>query len=368
MHATILALATATPPYQFKQMDIAERFIDMLAITGEKKDLLLKTYQNSGISTRHCVMNDFQAPRQEWDFWGPDYPEIIPGMAHRNDFYKKKAPELAIVAAKKALENWGGDPSSITHVISVSCTGLIAPGIEYYLMEALDLPSTVNRLGINFMGCFGAFKGLSVAQAFAKENPSNRVLVVCTELCSLHLQTDLDYETIVANSLFADGAAAVIVGTNPQHFENPLWDIINMQSIGIENTFEKMSWEASDKGFLMRLSHTVPVHIGRHIQAFIQQLVPKGMSLETCDWAIHPGGKSIIQAIERTFKLKSSQTEASWQTLAHFGNMSSATFLFVLDSLSKQIEQNLWTIGLAFGPGLSVEGMLLRQAEKHSVS
>lgn len=364
MHATILALATATPPYQFQQMDIAERFIEMLAIAGDKKDLLLKTYQNSGILTRHCVMNDFKGGRQEWDFWGPDYPEIIPGMAHRNAFFKKKAPELAIEAAKKALENWGGDPSAITHVISVSCTGLIAPGIEYYLMQALDLPLSVNRLGINFMGCFGAFKGLSVAQAFAKENPKNRVLVVCTELCSLHLQTDLDYETIVANSLFADGAAAVIVGVDPQDSEKPMWDIMNMQSIGIENTFEKMSWEASDKGFLMRLSHTVPVHIGRHIQAFIKQLVSQDISLETCDWAIHPGGKSIIQAIERTFKLKSSQTEASWQTLANFGNMSSATYLFVLDYLSKQVQQTPWTIGLAFGPGLSVEGMLLHQTEQ----
>ena len=361
MSASILSLATAVPPHIYTQEKLADLFIDVLSIAPEKQDYLRTIYKNSGIQKRHCVMKDFNQERKEWDFWGPNYPETIPGMSHRNAFYKEKAPELALEAAKKALDLWGGDPQDITHVISVSCTGMMAPGIEYHLMKNLSLSPTVNRLGINFMGCFGAFKGLSVARAFANENPKHRVLVVCTELCSLHLQTHQDHDTIVANSIFADGSAAVIVGQNPRAEEKELWKIKNLQSIGIENTLEKMSWEASDSGFQMRLSHTVPVLIGRHIQSFVNQLVPSTIDLLNCDWPIHPGGKSIIQSIERTFNLNSTHTQSSWNTLANYGNMSSATFLFVLEHLSQQQQQSPWSIGLAFGPGLSVEGILLER-------
>jgi predicted naringenin-chalcone synthase len=364
MSASILSLGTAVPPYTYSQEKIADCLIDMLAIAPDKQDYLRKIYQNSGIQKRHCVMEDFNKERDQWSFWGSQYPQVIPGMSQRNAFYKKKAPELALEAARKALNLWGGALQDITHVISVSCTGVIAPGLEYYLMQGLQLSNSVNRLGINFMGCFGAFKGLSVARAFANENPKHRILLVCTELCSLHLQADQDHDTIVANSLFADGAAAVVVGQDPQTGEKELWEMKNIQSIGIDNSFDKMSWEASDQGFLMRLSHTVPVLIGRHIQAFVDQLLPPSLNPLTCDWAIHPGGKSIIQAIERAFKLNETHTHASWNTLANYGNMSSATFLFVLDHLSKQVQQAPWSIGLAFGPGLSVEGILLRRVSQ----
>lgn len=360
MNASLLALSSIVPPHAFPQEEIADRFIDFFSIDPEKSSALKKMYENSAIKKRHSVIGDFNLSREKWDFWGPDYPKTIPGMSKRNDTYKIEAPKLAIRVARKAIEEWGGALSEITHIISVSCTGVIAPGIEYLLMQELGLPATANRLGINFMGCFGAFKGLAVARAFALENPNHRVLLVCTELCTLHLQADLDQETLVGNSIFSDGAAAAIIGTHPREGEVALWDIIRTHSLGIENSLDKMSWEASDRGFLMRLSAKVPVLIKRRIEAFADDLLKGAVPPGECDWAIHPGGKSILQAVERALDLKPDQTQASWETFGNYGNMSSATFLFVLDLLARQPHRRRWSAGIAFGPGLSFEGILLQ--------
>jgi predicted naringenin-chalcone synthase len=362
MSPAIFALSKAVPTHAFKQRDIAQQIIDILSIQQEKNEFLLRVYQNSSIEKRYSVVSDFQHPRENWKFWGSQYPKTIPGMSERNLRYKQEAPALAERAAKLALERWGGEGARMTHIISVSCTGVIAPGIEYYLMQNLGLPSTINRIGINFMGCFGAFKGLSVARAFARENPEARILLVCTELCSLHLQADQDEDTIIANSLFSDGSAAAIIGSQAQSGEIPLWEIIQTHSLGFKNSLDKMSWEASDHGFLMRLSHTVPVHIKRHMQEFIRGLLIEGVQPEHCDWAIHPGGTSIVQAVEKALQLQPDQTQSSWRILSDYGNMSSATFLFVLDDLSYQTHLREWTAGVGFGPGLSAEGILLRRS------
>jgi len=359
MNVSILSLATAVPPYGLTQEQISDKLVDILSLEPEKAKLLKQIHQNSMIKTRYSVLQDFTKDRKEWNFWGAEFPKKIPGMASRNDVYKKEAPILALEACIQALEAWGGNLQDITHIISVSCTGMIAPGIEFDLMQRLELNPATQRLGINFMGCFGAFKGLSVAQAYAKENPQNRILLICTELCSLHFQIEPTPDNILANSLFSDGAAAAVIGAAPQPTETPLWTIRNSRSLGLEKTSDKMSWEAGDHGFVMQLSHTVPVLLGRQIGAFVDSLTGPHFSADHADWAIHPGGKSIIQAIERALHLKEGATQASWDTLANYGNMSSATFLFVLKRLFELRTANPWAVGIGFGPGLSVEGILL---------
>lgn len=361
MHPTIFALSTAVPSHVYQQEAIAQKSIDVLAINQEKAELLNRIYQHSSIHKRHSVIGDFHKGREEWEFWGSEYPKKVPGMTDRNLRYKQEAPRLAEEAARQVLEKWGGDPSSITHIISVSCTGVIAPGIEYYLMQNLGLSPAVNRIGINFMGCFGAFKGLSVAHAFAQANPLARILVVCTELCSLHMHVEDDSETIMANSLFADGSAAVIMGGHCRPEETPVWEIVRTHSFGFKNSMNKMSWEASDHGFRMRLCHTVPVLIKRHMKEFAENLLLKDLQIEECDWAIHPGGTSIVQAVEKSLQLQPNQTQSSWKTLGNYGNMSSATFLFVLEDLLRQPNRRAWTAGVGFGPGLSAEGILLKR-------
>jgi predicted naringenin-chalcone synthase len=358
-------LATAVPSYQFEQEEVIQKMISIFSIEGQQADKMKRLYRNTAIQTRHSVIGDFKHPRDQWKFWGCDYPGVIPPMSNRNAIYKQEAPKLAHQAANQALQAWGGDPSAITHIISVSCTGVMAPGIEFELINSLNLPRSVSRLGINFMGCFGAFKGLHVAQSFAKESRHHRILLVCTELCSLHLQSELTNDNIIANALFADGAAAVVVGADSKDWETRLWNIVKQSSYGLEDSLELMTWEAGDHGFWMRLSSQVPQIIHQHISAFTDTLLSSDIAVNECDWAIHPGGKAIIYAIEKALKLEKTQTQAAWETLSNYGNMSSATFLFVLQELLKQKSSKQWSIGIGFGPGLSIEGIVLRKPNSY---
>ncbi|MDP1881205.1 MAG: type III polyketide synthase [Parachlamydiaceae bacterium] len=361
MEASILAVSIAIPPFTFEQENISEQFIDILSLDAQQATMLKQLYHNSAINKRHTVISDFKKRREEWKFWGSDFPKTIPGMSERNQKFIEEAPKLAFEAANKALDSWGEERSSITHVISISCTGVMAPGIEFLLMQQLKLNPTVERLGINFMGCFGAFRGLSIAKSIAKENPKNRILMVCTELCSLHFQVEQTTDNILANSLFSDGAAAVIIGSHPNKNESALWEIDSIGSVGLENSLDKMTWEASDQGFVMKLSHKVPVLLGRNIKPFVDDLIDQRFSYSDCQWAIHPGGKSIIQAIEKVLELDRRLTMTSWDVLADYGNMSSATFLFLLHRLAEKKYSQKWILGVGFGPGLSFEGIVLKR-------
>jgi predicted naringenin-chalcone synthase len=362
MSSYILGLATAVPPFSITQNEAMRKQSLFFELSPQQEKQITALYQNSGITKRHIVTPDFSLDRAEWNFWGCDFPKTVPGMTKRNDVYKKEAPLLAHQAAEKAIKKWGGDPSQLTHVISVSCTGVVAPGIEFSLISTLGLQRTIMRLGINFMGCFGAFKGLEVANAFACANPNNRILVVCTELCSLHFQAELDSDNLLANSIFADGAAAVIVGGNPKDSEIPLWEIFNHRSIGLDNSLGQMSWEAGDNGYRMRLSNFVPVSIAKNIQPFIETLLENKVDISSCGWAVHPGGRAILHLVEKKLGITKDQTKASWETLTNYGNMSSATFLFVLENLILKGNIKNWTAGVGFGPGLSMEGVLLRKS------
>lgn len=365
MHSFLLALSTAVPRYRYDQERLADFMTSVLSLDAAEAAKLRKLYKNSAIKTRYSVLEDFSRPREDWTFWGDSFPHAVPGMTARNAAYKNEAHPLALEASRKALAEWGGSLDAITHLISASCTGVVVPGIEFELLNSLKLNRSVNRLGINFMGCFGAFKALAVAHAFAKENSKNRILLVCTELCSLHMQGGKTIDTLLANALFADGAAAAVVGGDVESWENSLWEIVKNQSMGLENSFEEMSWEASDTGFLMTLSQHVPQSIRNNIVAFsgslLQGAPSSTLAAADCDWAIHPGGKAIVKSIEEALNLKEDQTIPSWNTLANYGNMSSATFLFVLDELRRSKSMKEWSAGLGFGPGLSMEGILLRK-------
>lgn len=363
MTPNILSLATVNPPNVWSQEEIANKMVDMLQLDSEQGAHLRRIYKNTAIGFRHSIIPDFGEQRDGWKFWGKEYPNPSPGTSKRNEVYKRETPPLAHAAALKALNAWGGSPSEITHVIFVSCTGVMAPGVEFTLIQLLGLNRSVHRLGINLMGCFGAFKGLQVASAFAKESPQHRILLVCTELCSLHLQADLSHDTLLANALFADGSAAVVIGTDLRPSETPLFSIIRQNSFALDNSLDKMTWDVGDHGFFMQLSSFVPPLIKRHIQTLVTPLLKDQAEIGECDWPIHPGGKSIIHALERALDLKADQTKASWETLWNYGNMSSTTFLFVLERLHQQKSDKKWAAGVGFGPGLSMEGILLKRED-----
>lgn len=363
MKASILSLSTEVPEMSLSQEHFSASTARFLKLGNAHTHFLNKIASGSQIQKRHTAIADFLTDGFEGAFFGKQTIGSLPKTSQRNDFYKEAAPKLAEQVSAKALKQWGCDPETITHVISVSCTGMIAPGIEYLLIERLGLSPHVERLGINFMGCFGAFKGLAIAKALALENPQHRVLVVCTELCSLHFQADLSKDTMVANTIFADGAAAAIIGAHPQAEERPLLEIHNQRSAALKGTLDLMTWEAGDHGCRMRLSASVPTRLKENIVAFAERLIGPALSFKACSWAVHPGAKGILEAIATACSLDKEQLAASWKVLSKYGNMSSPTFLFVLDEILKQEHQKKWIAGLGFGPGLSFEGLLLKRVD-----
>lgn len=352
---SILALGKAVPAYSLDQFALAQVISDLMQLSDEEAWILERIYKNSAISRRYSVVPDIMHPKTRFC----QNPQSIRkvGMSERNQIYKTEAPNLAEKAARGALKDWGGKFEDITHVISVSCTGIMSPGIEYLMTTRLNLRSDVSLLGINQMGCFGAFKALKVANKIAKENPSYRILLVSTELCTLHFKPQGDMESIVIQSLFADGSAAAILGGNIKSNEQSLFKIEEEHSHLIKNTLNEMTWDAGDQGFDMTLSEKVPALIGEHLVPFVRKF--NGFQAEAWEWAIHPGGKSILESAEKVLKLDRSQTISSWNVLKEFGNLSSATFLYVLEDICKRKESRKNIIGLGFGPGLSIEGLSL---------
>lgn len=352
MTASILSIATKVPDASIDWEEFVLRIQHLLNLSLEEVRFLTKVVKGTWIENRHSVVSEiFQDGR---------FPSVGKETSARALIYQTLAPPLAEEVARRALNEWGGPFESITHVISVSCTGCIAPGIEFLLVDRLGLSRSVERLGINFMGCFGAFKGLAIAKALALENPKNRVLLVCTELCSLHFQQESTKEAFVANSLFGDGAAAVVVGAQADIGEKQHLSIRGQASLALPDSLELMTWDIGDTGFKMGLSPKVPEAIGEYIVPFSKKLAAP-IEFKDCLFAVHPGGRAIVEKVAEACSLEKAQVEASWSVLKQYGNMSSPTFLFVLDEILKKKNSLPWVLGLGFGPGLSIEGLLLKR-------
>lgn len=356
----ILAISTSVPDTCITPGDYINFMTELLSLKGRKAAILYDFVKRIEIKKRYSVIQDFKKPSQEWQFFDNLHPSNFPSTEKRNNIYKKEALTLSYSSSQKALEEWGRPRNEITHIIYVSCTGLQAPGIECLLVNRLKLSPTVNRLAINFMGCFGAFRAISVASAIATQNLSHRILIVCTELCSLHAQPDLKVDTIISNALFGDGSASMVIGSRRIEGEQALWEVERCSSAIIDNCQKAMTWDLSNHGFVMRLGSKVPKLFRHHIAKFASSLLDSKTDASDADWPVHPGGKAILKAIEEECKLSREQTQCSWDIISNFGNLSSATFPFVLDLLRKQ-KRLPWAVGLGFGPGLSMEGILLKK-------
>ena len=282
-----------------------------------------------------------------------------PTTARRMQRYALEAPPLALEAAQQALAASGVAAARLTHLVTVSCTGFSAPGIDVALIKGLGLPPSIGRVQIGFMGCHGALNGLRVAQAFVEAEPTARALLCAVELCSLHYQYGLNPEAIVANALFADGAAAAVVGGDDSNGCDR-WRIVACNSFLMPDSDADMTWRIGDHGFEMTLSAGVPNGIFRHLRAWLEPwLVSLGFPLATiAAWAIHPGGPRILSSVAAAMGLPAGATDASAQVLAECGNMSSPTVLFVLKRLERPVLPRP-CVALAFGPGLIAEAVLL---------
>ncbi|EMI18945.1 naringenin-chalcone synthase, partial [Rhodopirellula maiorica SM1] len=278
-----------------------------------------------------------------------------PTTAQRLVAYRDHGEGLAVEASQQAFADCDVRPDEITHLVTISCTGFHAPGVDIALIRQLGLPATVSRTNVGFMGCHGAMNGLRVAKAYADADPNARVLVVAVELCSLHQQYGWEPQRIVSNSLFADGAAAVI-GSGSDKAEAEQVTLTSSYSAIIPDTEEMMSWAIGDNGFEMYLSAEVPDVIRRATREPLDKwLNQSGLSLaEIQSWAIHPGGPRILDACGESLSLSESDLDASRSVLSRCGNMSSPTVLFVLNELLSS-GQKPPTLMLGFGPGLAME-------------
>lgn len=291
---------------------------------------------------------------------------IGPTTAERMTMYAEEVGPLAVRSSAAALAESGFAPESITHIVTVSCTGFVAPGADLALITALGLSPTVARTHVGFMGCHGALNGLRVANAFATADPAARVLVCAVELCTLHYYYGSAADKLIANAIFADGAAAV-VGCGGVGLENSgkgvgglgFWSLTASGSCLIPNSAAEMGWTVGDHGFEMSLSRRVPGLIASHLRPWLESwLGASGLSLaDIKSWAVHPGGPKIVSAAEEALGLTTEALAPSRAVFAEYGNMSSPTVLFILKRL-REANAPRPCIALGFGPGLVAEAAL----------
>lgn len=359
MTVHIRSIETAVPETVLRQADARALFARQSGVSRLGARLIGAAFDASAIDTRHTVVAELQGGDGVLLAGGE---MLNPSTAARNAIYRAEAPRLFLPAAEKALRSAGFAPEQVSHVITVSCTGFYSPGPDYELVRGLGLRPSTQRFHLGFMGCYGAFPALRAAAAFCEADPEAVVLIACVELCTIHLSTSNDPEQIVATSVFADGAAAAVVTARPAPAGAAVLAIERLESVLTPDGENEMAWTIGDHGFEMRLSTYVPSIIGRYITGAVRPLLGDEPAAEVPLWAVHPGGRSILDKVQAALELSDEQLTPSREVLRRFGNMSSATVLFILRDLLDGAGDEPERVGaMAFGPGLTVEtGLFVR--------
>lgn len=354
----VYGIGTAVPQHHVEQMDSAAIARGCVEVPPDRIRVFDEIYRRSGVKKRHSVvLSASQGPLEARQTFYTDHPKTSRRMA----IYETHAADLALTSARQAIETSGIETSAITHIVSVSCTGFHSPGFDIALIKGLSLSANVARTHIGFMGCQGAMNALRVAHGFVASDPDATVLLCATELCSLHQYAHWDTEKIVANALFADGSASVLLGARQAPLYSNGLRMIGSGATLIDNSTEAMSWKIADHGFEMTLSPTVPQLIASTIRPWMETWLSRyGLDLGSIrSWAVHPGGPRILTAFADAVDIPKSALDRSFDILANYGNMSSATILFILRSIMESKPEPGYLVAVAFGPGLTVEAALL---------
>jgi predicted naringenin-chalcone synthase len=255
------------------------------------------------------------------------------------------------------------DRAAITHMVVASCTGFTAPGLDQQLVEALGLDPALERTLIGFMGCAAAVNALKLARHIVRSDPGATVLVVNLELCTLHFQQTGSLERILTALLFGDGCSAALVSAKPEGVA-----LVDFRAVTIPKTEDLITWNIGDQGFDMHLSGDVPARIARALEAERMSNgdagIFRGEPPDAIDlWAVHAGGRTVLDAVEHGLGLKNDALRWSRGVLRDFGNMSSATLMFVLERMMRAGTAGLHGLGMAFGPGLVAETFRFRTVD-----
>lgn len=361
MHIQILGVGTAVPAGTITQGDAARLALAMYPHGAGHSSALPSLYERTLIRTRHSVLVDSSSngrpATQSFYPRASAQDDRGPTTARRMQRYEATAAALAEEAAAAAIENSLIASDEIAHLVTVSCSGFSAPGVDIGLIERLGLRRDVSRTHVGFMGCHGALNGLRVAAALAKSNPGKNVLLCCVEICSIHHQYPQQFDQMVANALFSDGAAATVLSSGTA--ASGEWQLLDQRSLVLRNSAEAMTWRIRDHGFEMSLSAGVPGLIRDSLRDWIEDwLIGRQLSIdEIGGWIVHPGGPQILAACQEALELPPTALRESYEVLAEYGNMSSPTVLFILERMRRAAEK-LPCVMLAFGPGLTIEGAL----------
>ncbi len=349
-HATVMALQTSVPERCYSQNEIAEFYLHRLGSEGKRRARAIRAVLNySGVSFRHSVVD-------------AAYFEEQKSTQQRNDRYMDEAIPLGEGVIRCGLECAGIDAAEITSFTVVSCTGFNIPGLDLILAGRLGMRSNLSRTCVFGMGCYGAFPGIQRAVDNIAAQPTGLALVLALELCTLHLQFDAAVETVVSTSLFADGAAMLLIGSEQTRTSAP--KLVDAETYCDYQTLDHMSFTVTDHGFRMYLSSYVPDVLAANVCGFVERLLSRH-DLRCKDvkfWAIHPGSKRIVEYIQKQLNLTDNQVAFSLETLRDYGNMSSATVLFVLERIIQTGAPCAGDYGImmAFGPGLTMEALLVQ--------
>ncbi|MGM7671848.1 type III polyketide synthase [Microbacterium sp. A93] len=374
--AVLRSLQTIVPDTQLVQEDVRDVFAAQPDIGRLAKRIVSASFNGSGIDTRYTVLEElsFSAETESPQFFDRTAGLLLePGTKARNEVYIREAGRLYVEAARRALDADSDiTAADITHVITVSCTGFYSPGPDYEIVRALGLRDSTRRYHLGFMGCYASMPALRAASEICAGDPDAVVLVVSVELCTLHLRSSDDPDMIIATSLFADGAAAGIVTARTFDSDVPGLVLDRFHTALIPEGNKDMAWTIGDHGFEMVLSTAVPQLIGEHIHDALRPLYVGepplaeafdggSISEQITHWAIHPGGRSILDRVEEKLGLTEQQLVPARETLRQYGNMSSATVLFVLRKILEDASTHDGdrVTAVAFGPGLTAETALL---------
>lgn len=355
----IISIATGVPAFKHQQEDIFY-FADSIYSSNETDSRKLKfLYRHSGIDTRYSVLPDYSTAAADRQFYSKAANlEPFPDLEKRMQWFACNATKLSVKTITDCITG-KIETSDITHLITVSCTGMSAPGMDLEIMEALDLSPNIFRTSVNFMGCYAAIHALKIADALCNTTPDANVVVVCTELCTLHFQKENSVDNITSTLLFADGCAAVLMQHDSKKAKG-----LTLKKFFSDVAFKgknDMSWKLSSTGFLMSLSGYVPELVKEDFGELLNKALKNaGMQKEAIShWCIHPGGKKILESIQQSAGLHATQLKYSYDVLKNYGNMSSPTVLFVLKQILQELEdaspEKNAVFGAAFGPGLTME-------------
>jgi alpha-pyrone synthase len=353
--AYINRIASAVPDDDVHDAFVA--FADQMLEDPRVQPVFRRMAARSGIKRRFSVLSpnaantEFTVNAHEFYTRGS-----FPDTAKRMEIFERFAPRLAQRTLDK-LRLTETERKGITHILVTSCTGLYAPGLDFDILDHLGLDTSVERTMIGFMGCYAAINGLKQARHIVRSEPAAKVLLVNLELCTLHLQETQELEQVLSFLVFGDGCAASLISAEPVGFA-----MDSFRSVLIPETRGLITWRIRGVGFDMLLSGKVPGEIGKALAISGGDVLGKYKPEEIALWGVHPGGKSVLDAVERGLGLGEDALAASREVLHCFGNMSSATVMFVLEKLMQQAKSGEKGCAMSFGPGLTAETMLFHVA------